>query len=375
MKNILSIEDEFKHLKIVFCGIKLRIPHPIDRKLMKEFVSHTVEANTILLVEANNCHKETLVGYYKYLRELGFNVEILLQGGDEGAFCRINEPVKIWSFKEHDLERLLQKDVFKKYERLMFNSKILYKPDEVDIKSVLPKLKSGKKQNIFVQHHIENFNKDDIQIILANPEHRPDLEKFVVNPHYFGEVKITPKNEVVNFITVGELNPKRKNCQLLISAVENLASSGITNFKITVIGRGEMTDIPENIAQYFDIKGRLDFPTMYEEIEDADFFLPLLDPNIEAHKRYLTNGTSGSFQLIYGFLKPAIIQKTFADTYSFSEANSIIYTNNAELAEKMNYAISLNNDTYKTLQNSLNILRTSINKSSKKLLERFIKMN
>ena len=373
MKNILSIEDEFKHLKIVFCGIKLRIPHPIDRKLMKEFVSHTVEENTILLVEANNCHKETLVGYYKYLRELGFNVEILLQGGDEGVFCRINEPVKIWSFKEHDLERLLQKNVLKKYERLMFNSKILYKRDEVDIKSFLPKLKSGKKQNIFVQHHIENFNKDDIQIILANPEHRPDLEEFVVNPHYFGEVKITPKNEVVNFITVGELNPKRKNCQLLISAVENLVSSGITNFKITVIGRGEMTDIPENIAQYFDIKGRLDFPTMYKEIEDADFFLPLLDPNIEAHKRYLTNGTSGSFQLIYGFLKPAIIQKTFADTYSFSEANSIIYTNNAELAEKMNYAISLNNDTYKTLQNSLEKLRTFINESSIKTLKNLSK--
>ena len=47
----------------------------------------------------------------------------------------------------------------------------------------------------------------------------------------------------------------------------------------------------------------------------------------------------------------------------------------AELAEKMNKAIALSNDTYKTLQNSLDILRTSINKSSKKLLERFIKMN
>ena len=254
----------------------------------------------------------------------------------------------------------------------MFNSKILYKPDEVDIKSVLPKLKSGKKQNIFVQHHIEKFNKDDIQIVLANPEHRPDLEKFVVNPHYFGEVKITPKNEVVNFITVGELNPKRKNCQLLISAVENLVSSGITNFKITVIGRGEMTDIPENIAQYFNIKGRLEFPTMYKEIEDADFFLPLLDTNIEAHKRYLTNGTSGSFQLIYGFNKPCIIHKTFADIYNFDNSNSIIYPENEILANKMIEAVELKNSEYLELEANLSKLVQSIDIKSRKNLKSFL---
>ena len=49
------------------------------------------------------------------------------------------------------------------------------------------------------------------------------------------------------------------------------------------------------------------------KIEENDYFLPLLDNRMTEHERYITIGTSGSFQLIYGFAKPCLIHTKFAD--------------------------------------------------------------
>lgn len=349
MTKIFSVENELNHIKFCFFGIKLRIPHPIDKQFIREFSQHKVAEKTILLVEMNNCHKETLPGYYKYLKDLGYNVEILMNGSSENVFCRVNDNVKIWELRERDLEKLVQKDYFKKYERLIFNSKILYKREDIDLQEYLPRLKSGRKENIYVQHHIDKWDDEENCIILANPAKEIFLENLVVNPHYFGEVKYPPKNDKTNFITIGELDAKRRNCGLLIDVVNKLVATGENNFKITVIGRGSLDGIPENIKPYFDIKGRLDFSSMYDELEKSDYFLPLLDPENPTHDRYIKFGTSGSFQLIYGFLKPCIINKKFADVYGFDNRNSLVYGENADLYKAMQRAIMINNTDYKKI--------------------------
>ena len=364
MTKIFSIEKELKHIKICFFGIKLRIPHPIDKQFIREFSQHKVAEKTILLVEMNNCHKETLPGYYKYLKDLGYNVEILMSGSSENVFCRVNDNVKIWELRERDLEKLIQKDYFKKYERLIFNSKILYKREDIDLQEYLPRLKSGRKENIYVQHHIDKLNDKENCIILANPAKEIFLNKFVVNPHYFGEVKYPPKNDETNFITIGELDAKRRNCGLLIDAVHKLVEMGENNFKITVIGRGSLDGIPENIKPYFDIKGRLDFSSMYDELEKSNYFLPLLDPENPAHDRYIKFGTSGSFQLIYGFLKPCIINKKFADVYGFDNRNSLVYEENNDLYESMAKAVRIDVKEYSRIQQNLKEMRENIESNS-----------
>lgn len=87
--------------------------------------------------------------------------------------------------------------------------------------------------------------------------------------------------------------------------------------------------------------------------ENADFFLPLLDPENEAHERYLNAGTSGTFQLVY----------------DFNDGNSIVYAKNDTLSQAMKTAIDKNATEYSSLQNNLKSLVQEIEKFSSENLK------
>ena len=72
---------------------------------------------------------------------------------------------------------------------------------------------------------------------------------------------------------------------------------------------------------------------------------------------------TGSIQLVYGFLKIAIIHNEFTNFYNLNHENSLIY-NNFNLYDVMKQAIKLNNKEYKRLQNNLQLLERKIYKSS-----------
>ena len=65
---------------------------------------------------------------------------------------------------------------------------------------------------------------------------------------------------------------------------------------------------------------------MYDEVEKADFFLTSYEPDFAPHLRYITTGTSGAFQLVYGFLKPVVIHEKFSGINGFDDKNSVIYS-------------------------------------------------
>lgn len=368
---MFKVVIEKKHILLKFLGIKLRIKKYVKLSRIKDFLNHVIDNNTILLVEINDCHLETLLGLYDQLIKLGYNVEILINEPSENLFSTFKD-IKVWEFKRNSLLKLLKVVDFSKYERIIYNSKIIYTNEGTpDLHEFLKKIPQGKKENIYLQHHIDRFFEypNDKQIILANPAKDERLEKSVVNAHYFGDVKITPKNDITTFITIGELSQKRRNCDLLINALKQLVERGVHNFKVEIIGNGSLENLPENIQQYFDIKGWLDFPKMFETIENADYFLPLLDPAVEAHKRYMQDGTSGTFQLVYGFLKPSIIHKKFADVYDFNDGNSIVYAKNDTLSQAMKTAIDMNATEYSSLQNNLKSLVQEIEKISSENLK------
>lgn len=113
---------------------------------------------------------------------------------------------------------------------------------------------------------------------------------------------------------------------------------------------------------------------MFKSLEESDYFLPLLDPELKAHKRYTRSGTSGSFQLIYGFLKPCIIHKTFADIYGFDTSNALIYEDNSKISEKMHEAINTTEESYLSIQNNLKTYVGRINNLSLNNLKRILMM-
>lgn len=87
--------------------------------------------------------------------------------------------------------------------------------------------------------------------------------------------------------------------------------------------------------------------------ENADFFLPLLDPENKALERYLNAGTSGTFQLVY----------------DFNDGNSIVYAKNNTLSQAMKTAIDKNATEYSSLQNNLKSLVQEIEKFSSENLK------
>ena len=101
-------------------------------------------------------------------------------------------------------------------------------------------------------------------------------------------------------------------------------------------------------------------------MEKADFFLCLFDPENPDHHRYVSVGTSGSFQLIYAFAKPCIIHSEFAKVYEFHWENSLVYDHNGDLGAAMEKAAAMDGAAYRRMQEKVmkkaeNIRRLSLN--------------
>ena len=107
-----------------------------------------------------------------------------------------------------------------------------------------------------------------------------------------------------------------------------------------------MDCVPNELKKYIDIKGRLSFTDMYNEIEKSDFMLTAYDDTKEEHLGYITSSTSGCFQLVYGFLKPCVIIRSFAPINGFDDGNSVIYENNDDFYNALVKCINMSNDEY-----------------------------
>lgn len=322
----------------------------------------TLTANTFIVWEpCTHSHAEVVPGYTKYLLDLGFNVAVFMtpKRYEEGLFSRFDDPhITLQKLSQRGIRRLFNRHGLSDARGIMITTarKISGKPDFAREHALFAKRRPDQRL-LLVEHDIkptaDNHSLTE-NIITLRASYYRDAKTTVVNPHYFGRVNITPKNTgITRFITIGAMRSKRRNTQLLTEAVRTLHESGCTNFVITVIGRGSLRSVPTHLRSYFDIKGRVDFTTLYAEMEQADFFLPLLDPDNPAHDRYITTGTSGSFQLIFGFGKPCLLAEKFAARNGFDSQNSLVYPHNAALADTMRKAIDMTQDGYSIVQTHL----------------------
>ena len=327
--------------------------------------SHRIFYKKALIVELNPCHGECIPGYAKYLNELGYNVDVMVHEDQkaEEPLKSLNN-VKIYYRSEPEILKYLNTKQPEKYEIVLFNSNIIYSQRLASILDLI-KIKYQKTKVLCVEHRLENLPsliKKCKAIVIKS--FKKTSNTFEVNPHYFGEFKKHEKNKIINFVVAGNIQKTRKNYDLLTNAVQTLVNKNITNFKITVIGSGNLGDIPESVRGYFDIKGRVSYPDLYKYVSDADFFMTLLDPTLSDHDRYLNLGTSGSFQLIYGLNIPCLIANKFAKCHHFSAQNAIIYNTNDELSNAMMQAIDMTTAQYDEIKNNLKNTASKIYQSS-----------
>ncbi|MBS4759487.1 MAG: glycosyltransferase family 2 protein [Clostridium sp.] len=359
LKNeFISLKNEIKFIQYQKCNNK--VSNLVNSLYV--FSKINIEPNTILLVEQNIVHSETIPGYVKYFFDMGYKVDVVMPQklGEEKPFARFkSNDLRIFYLNNDEFSLYLKLDKIKEYSKIFVNSNILYMNMKwQDFYEYFYDIHKCDSKLFVIEHHGEllkkEWVKDNKVFMLAEFPELKDKAP-MVNPHYWGKINIT-SNTIgeTNFIIIGNIESQRRNYNLIIEAVQNLINDGITNFKITHIGRkGNLKNIPLKLREYFDFKGYQPFDVLFSELECADYILMLLDPTNIDHKRYISIGTNGAFQYSYGFLKPCIIHKNFAEVHKFNNKNSLLYENNEKLADTMKMAIKMNQKDYIEMQNNL----------------------
>lgn len=359
--------DFLKFVKKIFCSFDFRKP--------------IIKDNTFLVWEpCSKSHAEIVPGYVKYLLDLGYHVSVLItpKRYEEGLFERFKDDnVSFNKLSQKEIRKFFKKSDLSDVRGVLVTT-IAKLCDEVhfdDAYNAFNK-KADRSKIFFVAHEakygIDEGTWNEKFITLRELDYK-GAKSVVVNPNYFGDIKITPKNnDVVNFVTIGAIRAKRKNNSLIINSVKGLVDKGYKNFKVTVIGKGHIKDLPKELHPYIDIKGRLPFDKMYEEIEKADFMLTSYNEDSEAHRRYITTGTSGNFQLIYAFRKPCLMIESFAPLNGFSNDNAILYKSNDDYVSAMEKGINMTNEEYTNLQENLRQYTENLYSTSKESLRNLI---
>ena len=345
--------------KLARAKAKIKVIHPSERKFLKQFFNN-IDADKVLVVEMNNCHNEVIPGYLKYLNELGYRCDVLVEKQiyKDNIFVNLPDNLyeNIYNARYFIIQKILKSPEVKKYKKIFITSNYIYAP-KVTL-SDLPNLQD-KEKFIFTEHNIKYLTDDLMKchkFLCINNFGKSELQNNVVNPHYFGDINITEKNkDITKFLVVGRIKNDRQNYSMIYDSINDLKAKNIFNYKITLVGYdfGGYLDRYLLCERNLEYKGKLNFAELYKEIEDVDFFITLFDDSNPEHQKYKTTVTSGQIQLIYGFLKPTIIQKNFAPYCGFDKENSILFENKDDLTDALIKCINMQDKEYKKIQDNI----------------------
>ena len=350
-----SIKNSFKHHSFPYMKKHLKIL-PFYNLSISE-----IKNKTILLFEPNEYHHECLPGYAKYFIDLGFNVDILMK------YNKINS---FYLFKEIENTRIVTfknlKDIYLNSNNLSFIIKkyqyILVQTYFSIHKNIFTKLNILNMNNSYFVSHDTKYEK--INYLYLSKQNRiwtlGNLSRgLYVNPHYIGHIKIPKKNEKTRFYFTS--TPKREY-QYLLKAITQLKEENF-NFDIVVTGRSakifNSKNISKNINDIFIFKNEVSYYELFKLVESSDYIIIPLNPKRKNDNEYKYRRVSGSIQLVYGFLKPAIINKDFSSFYYLNDKNSLIY-NNTDFYYIMKKAILLSNTKYNNLRHNLFVIERNI---------------
>lgn len=360
------------------CLLQFRIRDVFE---FRRFALGHLRQNSVLLVETNDTHGEVIAGFLGYFRELGFAVDILINGEilKERPFCRADLcGVDVFSCYFGAFSWFFDSARFARYAHVVLLTSAGYRYiDGSASASVVSHYGLERKaRSLFVvEHELRDVERFDEQGLLAAGRlltlGRLGRGVFVA-PVSFGERSVG--NEIPrcgtssSFIVVGGIQRDRKNHAALVAAVRSLLREGLFP-RVTVVGSGDLDALPDDIRPFFEITGRLPYPEMFARVEAAGFFLPLLDHTNPAHERYVTTGVTGSAQLIYAFAKIPVIEPHFASFYGFSDENAIVTDN---LADGMASAMKMSDADYRQRQAALQKLAQELKGQSLENLRRIL---
>ena len=344
--NDLILNDEYSAHNI----------YPIN-----ELFIHKIDSNTILIFEPFKYHYECTPGFSKYFIDLGYKVDIVMSKIGITSLCIFEEIKNIRLFIYSKIEEIKQ---FTEYFSFAFNSYqyILIETTEPKEFKLYKKLNLlDIKNSFFVFHHIDYYYSQKFSKLMKN--RLWTLGNFSlgiqINPHYFGKIKRRKKkNKITKFFIT---STKNRNYHFLISAAEKIKDDNI-KFHVIVVGKWKTftkNDLSYKIKDNFSFRYKISYTELYKEVYDCDYIIINLDPENKEDEEFKNIRVTGSAQLSYGFLKPVLINKNFANIYKFNSNNSFLYENQ-NFVKVMKDAINLKNKDYKIMQDNLYLLSNYI---------------
>lgn len=342
------------------------------KKNLARFSSDRVKEKSVLIVEPNPYHFELQPGYCKYFQDLGYNVDVIAQPEleEDSAYIKYPHRPNIYYLSPKHQKKALQSSKIKQYDFVFLSTSVIWaNPMRDSYLNFLGFEPNGKYGFFLVEHNVIPYVKDyghqkyvdqNRSFTLGGQQNIPML-----NPHYFGEYTTTSKSKFPTFVVV--IN-EQQNKKILFDTCRILLKKNISNFKVIVAGRTVISEIPEDLKGIISFTGKTKFADLWKIYNESDFFIPMLNPEIAHHQRYREGTVTGSWQIILGFLKPAIIHSHFANYYQFDSDNSIIFNSNEDLANAVKNAISMTSETYTFLQKNLKLLSEKIRHDSLKNL-------
>lgn len=339
----------------------------LPKKEIYKFIESSNDLKSIVILELNNYHLECLPGFTKYFVDLGYNVDILIRKKNRESMEKFEPKNKIRIFEftninqiEHFYGRLKKKLNKYKYS-------LLHTTDfQEEKKKIYKNLGYYDNPNsLFIVHGMDFLEDLNItKFVLKNHTFSlADYGKLIfVNPHYFGEFNLTQKRKKIKnktsfFITSSGF----KNYSYLIEAVENLHNKSI-NFEMHVPGHVRDLNeeiLPKHLRKYFHFYGHVNYQKLYQIVLDSDFIIINLFPDLEFDNLFRTYRATGNAQLIYGFLKPGIIEEHFAHIYKFTNKNSIIFQYH-NLSSAIENATQISDEQYYQMTMKIQLLRDNI---------------
>ena len=344
-------------------------------KSLKKFLTSETKPNSVLIFEPNPYHHECIPGYAKYFSDLGYNLDVLMIKGNEDSLDLFESKDKLRIFTFDDLEQinLTSNKISKKFSD--YSSVLLHSTDP-NKKELLEKLGLFSNPNSILIAHDINFvesmgasNKIESGQVLT----LADIGRGVyVNPHYFGNIPEKPKNNKTRFFIT---STQGRDYNHLVETALELKREKL-DFDIVVTGRSNSfgpDSIPEELKENFIFKHNLSYKEMYNEIQNSDYVIISLDPENSNDSIFKEVRATGSIQLVYGFLKPAIIHKDFSKYYKLDSTNSFLHSG-YDFKKAMRDAIKLNANEYKIKQENLKELSKNIYKISLENLKQTLKI-
>jgi len=180
------------------------------------------------------------------------------------------------------------------------------------------KKNSNKK---YISHEITERLKTNPNVYFLTPLAKKIIFKANILPYSNNKIS----SNIPIYIIQGKLKNKRRNYSLLINILNNQYEH---DFKIKMIGKGQL---PQELVQYQNkiiIKNNLNFIDYHKEFLDGYCILPLITK--KSHSQYYTNKLTSTINYASGYNLKCLIDRDLQDIYKlknveiFDDENNIV---------------------------------------------------